>query len=276
MKAILAITDFSASSVNAMHYAADLACSANANLVLLHAIHFPVAVSEISVPGDFIDDMLDAGQRSMEELQESLQSRTKGKIKITTEIRIGDIEHEIKNISPKERLLAMVMGIRSGKSLERALKGSTVHYMMTHAEFPVLIIPEQVRFREIRNIGMACDLKKMEGQLPFETIKEWLSLNSSSLDIIHIDAGNKNPDAAMTAESITIQNHLHTFKPRFHFLKGDGISEVLDGFVKTHPLDLLMVFPRKHGLLGFVHKSKSNLIATHQQLPILSIHETGY
>ena len=218
MKTILALTDFTASSVNAVNYAADLAYSINANLVLLHAIPFPIAVSEISVPGDFIDDMMETSQRDMDELPETIQSRTRGKINVTTEIKIGTVEQEIENISSKERPLAVVMGIRSGKSFERALMGSTTFHIMNHVGFPTLIIPEGVRFREIKTIGMACDLKQTERQLPFETIKEWLYLFKSKLEIIHIEDRQRNP--AFRTDQL---NRL-SFNTACMFLNPDSIS----------------------------------------------------
>jgi nucleotide-binding universal stress UspA family protein len=273
MKSILALTDFTKSSVNAVNYAADLAYSVNANLVLLHAIPFPIAISEISVPGDFIDDMMDASAREMEELAKTLRSRTRSKINITTEIKIGTVEQEIENISSRERPLAVVIGIRSGKSFERALMGSTTFHVMNHQGFPTLVIPEGVRFREIKTIGMACDLKQTERQLPFETIKEWLYLFTSKLEIIHMEDRNGNLHSEQTVESITIQNRLQVFKPRFHFLNGNDMAEELNEFIKTHPVDLLMVFPRKHGIFGLFHQKKSTFIASHHQLPILSIHD---
>jgi len=273
MKTILAPTDFSASSINAVNYAADLAYSINAKLVLLHAIPFPIAVSEISVPGDFIDDMIDTSQKDMDDLQEKVQSRTKGKIIVTTEIKIGTIEKEIEHISAKERPLVVVTGIRSGKSFERALMGSSTFHIMNHVGFPTLIIPEGVHFREIKTIGMACDLKQVDDKLPYETIKEWLYLFKSSLEIIHIGGRNKDLHSNQAVESVAIQNWLSSFKPSFHFLTGDDIAEELNEFVKTHPLDLLMVFPRKHGVFGLFHKKKSTFFVTHNQLPILSIHD---
>jgi len=273
MKTILAPTDFSVSSLNAVNYAADLAYSINAKLVLIHAIPFPLVVSEISVPGDFIDDMMDTCQKDMDELYEQVQSRTKGKISISTEIKVGSIEQEIENISSKERPLAVIMGIRSGKPFERALMGNSTFHIMNHVGFPTIIIPEGVHFREIRTIGMACDLKLMDGKLPFETINEWLYLFKSSIEIIHISASGRELKSEQAAESVAIQNRLQAFKPRFHFLSGDNIVEELNEFIKTHPLDLLMVFPRNHGIFGLFHKKKSTFIATHQQLPILSIHD---
>ena len=258
MKTILALTDFTASSVDAVNYAADLAFSIKAKLVLLHAIPFPIAVSEISVPGDFIDDLMDASQRYMDELSETIQYRTRGKITVTGEIKFGTVEQEIEHISTKERPLAVVMGIRSGKSFERALMGNTTFHIMNHVPFPTLIIPEGVHFDEIRTIGMACDLKHTDRQLPFETIKEWLYLFTSKLEIIHMEDPGGNL-RFQSAESMIIQNHLHFFKPRFHFLNGENVVMELHEYMKTHPLDLLMVFPRKHGIFGLFHKKNQPL-----------------
>lgn len=270
MKTILAPTDFSASSVNAVKYAADLALSIKANLVLFHAIPFPIAVSEISVPGDFIDDMTDAGQKDMDELCENIRLRTKGKISIKTDIAIGSVENEIENISLKEKPLAIILGIRSSKSLERALMGSSVFHIMNHVNYPTLIVPEKAQFNEIKNIGLTYDFKKCDEEIPFETITEWLSLFKPNIEIINI-ANNKDFKAGQSAESISLETRLNAFRTHFNFLTGDNIADVLNEFVNTHPLDLLIVFPRKHGVFGLFHKSKSRFIVNHSQLPILSI-----
>jgi len=273
MKTILAPTDFSDSSFNAINYAADLALAINAKLVLFHAIPFPIAISEISVPGDFVDDLIEIGQRDMDDLLSKLESRTRGKIIITTDIKIGTVEQEIETVCLKERPLAVVLGIRSGKSLERALMGSSIFHIMNHVAFPTLIIPEQAIYREIKNIGLACDLKIADENLPMESIIEWLTLFKAGLEIIHISTRDQDFKGDQTAESISLQTRLSPFKPRFHFLLGENIAEVLNEFVRAHPLELLMVFPRKHGVFSLFHKKKSKFIVSHSHLPILSIHD---
>jgi nucleotide-binding universal stress UspA family protein len=274
MKTILAPTDFSNSSLNAVNYAADLALTINAKLILFHAIPFPIAISEISVPGDVIDDMVDVDQRDMANLHKILEERTKGKIIITTDIKIGNAEQEIENICIKEKPLAIVMGIRSGKSLERAIMGSSVFHIMNHVAFPTLIIPENVIYSDIKNIGLLCDLQKTDEQLPIETITEWLSLFKARLEIINFSIHDKEFKTDQSVESIALQKRIHSFNPRFHCLTGDDIAEELNEFVKTHPLNLLMVFPGKHGIFRIFHKKKSRFIVTHNDLPILSIHKT--
>ena len=81
--------------------------------------------------------------------------------------------------------------------------------------------------------------------------------------------------AEQTAESISIQNRLNVFKPSFHFLNGENIAEGIDEFSKTEPIDLLMVFPKEHGILGLFHKKQSKSIVSHSLLPILSIHDVN-
>ena len=257
MKTILAPTDFSASSINAVKYAADLAFSIKANLVLIHAIPFPIAVSEISVPCDFIDDMMEVGQKDMDELCEKIQLRTKGKISVSADIKIGTVEQEIESISSKEKPLAIVMGIRTGKSFERALMGSSIFHIMNHVGYPTIIVPENVQFNEIKNIGMACDFKRVDENIPFETITEWLSLFNARLEIINITPRHKDFKAEQVAESISLQTHLQAFRPHFNLLTSDNIAEELNEFVDIHPLDLLMVFPENmESLTCFTRKNQ--------------------
>jgi nucleotide-binding universal stress UspA family protein len=273
MKTILAPTDFSNSSINAVNYAADLALSIRAKLVLFHSIPFPIAVSEISVPDAFIDNMTEAGQRDMDALYEIIKIRTKDQISVATVVRLGSVEQEIENLSLQERPLAIVMGIRSGKTLERALMGSTIFHTMNHVGFPTLIIPENVVFNEIKHIGLACDLKKVDAKLPFETISEWLSLFHAELEIINIAASDSEFKGEQVSESIALQNRLNEFKPRFHFLTSSHIPDELNEFVQAHPLDLLMIFPRKHGIFNLFQRKKSKNIIRQNQVPILAVHD---
>jgi nucleotide-binding universal stress UspA family protein len=273
MKTILAPTDFSPSSLNAVYYAADLAVAINARLVILHAIPFPMAVSETSVSGDFIDDLMEMGNIEIDELHKNILDRTGNKISVTRLIKIGPVEQEIEFSASNERPLAIVMGIRSGKTPDRALMGSSIFHVMNHVGFPTLIVPENAQFTGIKQIGMACDFKKADDELPFEAIQEWLTLFKAKLEIINVAARNSDFKTEQLSEAISLQNRLNTFRPNFHFLTGDDIADELNEFINTHPLDLLMVFPRKHGAIKLFYKKKSKKIVTRNLIPILSMHD---
>ncbi len=149
--------------------------------------------------------------------------------------------------------------------------GSSVFHIMNHIGYPTLIVPENALFNEIKNIGLACDFKKFDEEIPFESITEWLSLFKANIEIINVAGNNKDFKAEQLAESTSLETRLHSFRPHFNFLTSDNMADELNEFVNTHPLDLLMVFPRKHGVFSLFHKSKSRFIINHSLLPILSI-----
>ena len=121
MKTILAPTDFSASSINAANYAADMALAVNAQLILINAVQFPIATSELSLPESMMDEIIEMGNNDLEELANKLKKRTNEKISITSEVLFGPVEQQIELMSASKRPLAIVMGIKPGKTFERAI-----------------------------------------------------------------------------------------------------------------------------------------------------------
>ena len=119
MKTILAPTDFSASSINAVNYAADLASAVNAQLVLFNAVRFPIAISKLSLPDSVMDEIIDMGNNDLEELVNKVKNRTNEKIAISSEVMFGTVEQQIELMSARKRPLAIVMGLKPGKTFQR-------------------------------------------------------------------------------------------------------------------------------------------------------------
>jgi nucleotide-binding universal stress UspA family protein len=273
MKTILAPTDFSASSINAVNYAADMALAVGAQLILCNAVQFPIAVSEINLPAMVMDNLIEMGNEELEDLTNNLKKRTNNKISVTSEVLFGPVEQQIELMSSQKKPLAIVMGIKPGKSFERALMGSTIFHTINYVPYPLLIIPEHVRFSSIREIGLACDLKNINAVMPFDNIKEWLFLFKARLHIIYVSVKNKMFKADQLSESISIQNQLTSFSPQFHFLEGQNLTDELNDFSKQHNLDLLIVMPRTYGIFRAFHKKHSKNLISHIQIPVLSIHD---
>jgi nucleotide-binding universal stress UspA family protein len=267
MKTILAPTDFSASSINAVNYAADLALAVNAQLVLFTAVQLPVAVSEVSFPESVMDEIIDMGNSDLEELENKIKKRTCERISITSEVMFGSVEQQVELMSARKRPLAIVMGIKPGKTFQRGLMGSTLFHTMNQIPYPLLIIPENFIFSQIKEIGLACDLENIE------KLKEWLSLFKARLNIVYVTVKNREFRASQLSESISLQNHFESFDPQFHFLEASNLEDELNNFANTHHLDLLIVMPKVYGLFKLFHKKHSKNLITYNQIPVLSIHE---
>ncbi len=88
MQTIIAPTDFSGISLNAVNYAADMALALNANLWVLHAIELPVS--------RFYDESNDYGSESelkLDDLKKDLTKRTGGKICVQTKQVASRLRH---------------------------------------------------------------------------------------------------------------------------------------------------------------------------------------
>jgi len=273
MKTILAPTDFSSSSINAVNYAADLALAINAQLVLFTAVQFPIAVTELSMPESVIDDIIDLGTSDLENLANTIKERTGGQISIFSEVMFGSVEQQIELMSERKRPLAIVMGTKPGMTFQRGLMGSTLFHTMNHIPYPLLIIPENFQFSQIREIGFACDLENIEESLPFESMKEWLSLFQAKLHIVYVTVNNKQFTASQLNETVSLQNHFGSFDPQFHFLAGSNLENELNHFASLHKLDLLIIMPRTYGLFKLFHKRHSKNLITLNKMPVLSIHD---
>jgi nucleotide-binding universal stress UspA family protein len=82
MKTIVAPTDFSAISVNAVNYAADLACIIGADLSLIHVCQIPMAFSEVPVTESRIDEIVRNAEEKMKVFKENILERTRERINI--------------------------------------------------------------------------------------------------------------------------------------------------------------------------------------------------
>ena len=91
MKTIIASTDFTPSSVNAVNYAADLALSLNAKLVLLNVVEIPMAASEVTVTENFFEDMAGMADQDLENLKTGLMQRSEGKLNLSTRVVLGTV-----------------------------------------------------------------------------------------------------------------------------------------------------------------------------------------
>jgi hypothetical protein len=225
------------------------------------------------MPESVMDDIIDLGTSDLENLANKINERTHGKISIFSEVMFGPVEQQIELMSERNRPLAIVMGIKPGMTFQRGLMGSTLFHTMNHIGYPLLIIPENFHFTPVREIGFACDLENIEESLPFESMKEWLSLFQARLHIVYVTVNNKQFTSSQLSETISLQNHFGSFDPQFHFLEGSNLENELNHFANLHKLDLLIIMPRTYGLFKLFHKKHSKNLITHNQIPVLSIHD---
>ncbi|MBK8610671.1 MAG: universal stress protein [Chitinophagaceae bacterium] len=109
MKTILVTTDFSAAAGNAVTYAADLALSINAKLLILSVAELPVSYSDVPIVLG-LEDVMRNTENDIKKLKEDVQAKTNGKIEIETEVGMGGFFHELKEVCERVKPYTVVMG----------------------------------------------------------------------------------------------------------------------------------------------------------------------
>jgi nucleotide-binding universal stress UspA family protein len=273
MQPILAPTDFSDNSRNAVFYAADLAQVTHSALILLSVVHYPVMSPETLIPASVMEDMLGLINKEMNVLVSELKARTGKNLAIHSEVIAGSVEEEIKNMAGRYKPLAIIMGMKPGKSIERALTGNTTLHTIKHVADPVIMIPAHAVFKQIKGIGIACDLEKIGEKFPFKEIRQWITLFNAKSHILYVTLRNKKFGSEQMSGSVTLQNQMQSFNPELHFLNGDNLSDVLNEFITNKALDLFVVIPKQHGIFGVFTEKNSNKIISRTPIPVLVLHE---
>jgi len=273
MKVIIVPTDFSANARNAMNYATDLALSVNASIVLLHVCQLPA--SEIPVSGELLNQWVADAQKEFDKLKAAIVERTNPRVKVYDEVRTGFLIAELQDYCDKLKPYAVVMGTQGAGAVERFVFGSSTIAAMKHLDWPLMIIPPDARFQQIRKIGLACDMKKVVKTIPINEIKSLVKEFGASLVVIHVNTDDDDKyGPAIVDQSSLLQEMLDELHPTYRFVEGGDIEKNLEEVVKQGDVDLLIVVPKKHNVINRIfHKSQSKQIAMHTHVPLMSLHE---
>jgi len=272
MRTIIAPTDFSATSLNAVNYAADIAVATNAKLLLLHVVQLPVTVIDFPLTEMEYQEMTEDASEELAKLVGYLSMRTNDKINIHFKTIVGSIEHELENTCNQKEPFIVVMGTKGAGAAERFFMGSKALYAVNHLNYPVLVIPKNASFTGIKKIALASDLKEI-GIASIKFFQEWLIKFRPTLDIINVSEQDNVNVEAVTG-SISLQNLLREFRPQFHFIDKENVEKGVYEFVEQNKTDVLVVIPKRRGFLeALFHKSHSKEFVLHPHIPILAIPE---
>jgi nucleotide-binding universal stress UspA family protein len=272
MKAILVATDFSANALNAAYYATDMAKAINGYVVLLHVYQTPVTISEIPVT---IDDggLLNDAEREMTGLEKLLEQHTNGHVMIESKIRVGTFFHELESYCNETKPYAVVMGSQGSTAGSRFLFGTHALYAMKHLALPVIAVPPYIKFAAIRTIGLACDLNEVVDTTPVDELKVLVTDFNAELHVLN--TGRKDSyDPNIVFQSGLLQEMLYSLHPKYHFLAADNIDDSIIEFAATNKIDLLIVLPKRHGLMDkLMHKSHTRQLVLHSHVPVMALHQ---
>jgi nucleotide-binding universal stress UspA family protein len=140
LRSILVPTDFSETSDKALDFAIELAQKFDASVVVMHAYEIPVIGfpdGSLVATADVASRIQEAGKKGLEQ---SLSTRSGRGVKVTSVLREGRADEEIRSLAEELKVDMIVIGTHGRKGIARALLGSTAENVVRTVTIPILTI----------------------------------------------------------------------------------------------------------------------------------------
>ena len=142
-KRIVYATDFSKPSQLALTCALALAQEADARLTLLHAIEFPQALHDVTLPKGAEVDQLHAIAEAeyLRRLRVLVPAQARMYCTVSARVSEGKPARAILHVADREQADLIVMGVQGRGTVDLMVFGSNAHAVIREAACPVLVVP---------------------------------------------------------------------------------------------------------------------------------------
>ncbi|MFZ9386629.1 MAG: universal stress protein [Chitinophagaceae bacterium] len=261
MQTVIVPVDFSETSLNAARYAVQMLTGRYGVHMLLHHVYEKPAQAEEAV-------------RKLNELKEELGA--KGIVKMETLAEEGsDFIEELEKLARHRDADLIIMGITGRSPIGQSLIGSNTLKMVEQKVCPVLIVPGNAVYHDVKNVLLTSDFRDVDEQTPSVPIKKVLTAFRPHFHILNVDSGHY---VALTeeyqAQKSKLQEMFREFNPEFYFMGLHDVTEAISQFAMDKKIDFIILVHREQSLFErlFV-KSPTKKLIYEGNIPILAVHE---
>jgi nucleotide-binding universal stress UspA family protein len=209
-------------------------------------------------------------------LEDHANTETDLKIKFNHRFVNGFLMDEIKEIAREEEVDLIVLPISDHREFNKRQLKIIRDNVFEKNRTSLLVVPYDCKFRPVRNIVFATDLKKLNiYQQYLRDVVNYAHLFDSNIHFVHISSKEKEEDwdssntYRMVMQAIE-KNNRHTFKS----LHGKKIIDSVNQYVEECEADILVVVKHQHYFLeSLLHESVSNEISLNSKVPVLVMRE---
>ncbi len=252
--------DFSQTSFNAAHYAANM-YQGRADVTLI-LYHYYTHGEDTETAKEYLDS-----------LQEELSR--KGCL-VETELESGEkFIDSLAAFAHVKRAYMVVMGLTGRTPMAQRFSGSNTLLMSEKEICPVLIIPENVTFNGFKNALITSELKYVEETPCLLTVKRVLEYFKPALHILNVDPKHYLELTEEYKESKDkMEELMKEFDPAFYFMDLYDFHESVDTFATDNDIDLIIIAPKYHDFFGKLFKTlHTKKLIYHTKVPVLAVHE---
>ena len=272
MKNILVPIDFSATAKNSARYAAGLAREMGAQKIILYNAYSMPLATEMSWGLLQTEELQKASEEGLQILKTSLEAEFPNQIQFETISDFGFLMERIGEIATQVQADLIIMGITGGGKLEQVLMGSNTTHVVHNTHVPVLIVPANAGWKDVKVLGWACDYKDVTKNTPATEIALFANSLNAKLIVMHNNADPKAFDPELFHNNVMVAEMLKKLKPEFEMVSYDHFLDATNDFVLNREVDMLLVIPKKSNWFESLFKrSHTKSLAFHSHIPLLCL-----
>ena len=281
MKNIIVPTDFSATSLKALSYAAEIAQKSGATIYLLHVM-VPITdnvgqLYQMNIVNDMLQEETNRSLSELSALKKNVLS-IYSSIKIETILLEGTVINSILTFAESKSIDLIVMGTTGASGMKEIFMGSVAAATIAKTIIPVLTVPANYKLEEPDGILFATS--------HFEEKKEVLTPIVDLANLygatIHVAVFLDTDDARAADYLLNTRQLLHYIKvlndmfPNTKFkgelLEGSDFEKAVEKYEEMNELDIIaMIRYPKNLLETILRKSTTRKISFHSTIPLLII-----
>lgn len=265
MKTIVAATDFSKASINAILFAADMAMAVNGQLHIYHALPERVALIQ-NLDCDIAYTETEEVIGQLDKLQEKVRAYTNYRLPVDIQLEYGNIHHLLEHTCRQDTPFAVVMAPSEKTDAQRFWLGSETLAVSHKIHVPLLLVPQAAQFKGCKKMAIATDLNEVYDTMPLDGLTHLIDAFKPALEIVVVKKRDDCFASNDVAGAIALQTHFKHFYPVLHYVQNESIADGINSYLNENHPDVLIIIPKNYSLL---HKSLSRQFILHPTAPTI-------
>ena len=269
---VLIPTDFSSNALNAARYAFKMLGDENGiEYVILNSYSIPHGGSNtmlVSITDILKQDSTQGLKKTLEELENDI-----GNNEVKTLSVHGSLNGVIEELLEKEEFSLIVMGTKGAGGLKKVLLGSNTSEVVSKINRPVLIVPEEARYKTPDNMLFTTDFKPTKRDIQIERLLKFAKDVNSKIFILNIHDEKRALDLDFEKIASGLAELFKDVDHSYHAELNDDIVLGIDEFIKKNDIKIIAMIVRKLSFFAnLFHKSLTKEMAMHTKIPMLVLH----
>ncbi|ODS90516.1 MAG: universal stress protein UspA [Chryseobacterium sp. SCN 40-13] len=268
---IIAATNFSAIAENAVLYAAGLAKTVGAKLLLFNSFSLPVHSANSHITSDGIQKLIDNTTNKLKRQAETLAQQFG--IETTVFCSYSFLEEQLVLLLKETNAQLLVMGMAE-RSLEQTLIGNSTTSAIKNINIPILAVPLKAHFEAARKILFACDTFKEVPLKKLSWLWEATKLIDGEIEVFNVTEKIDNlkaSDAPALAKNIA-ESEFQDVRYLYKSVRSNAVIAEIEKEIRNFDADILVMIPQKYGFWdSLIHRSKTGIMASGLNIPLPSL-----